>query len=167
MSKRRRNLKETTRKKLSILFPVIVAVLIVYWFLWGSIGAPRESDYMHEVIDNAMGFYIDSPINKYYIDVIPYEDLSYRYRKVISEETYKNADTPEEIHSIYQRIMEQNKKLKINEKKHLSTDGYRQGTAYEVLLVNGTNYVYCHDIVIALNPITFQPYIYKWRINEE
>ncbi len=151
-------------KAYSIVLGMLVTA-IIYWILWGTVGAPRESQYMQKIINNAMPFFfINSSTDKYYSEIIPYDDLSYRYRSVISKEDYESADTDGEIYELYRNILKTGKK--ITPGNHPSTKGFRQGTAYEMLVVEGTKYRICHDIVIALNPFTFRPYIYKWEIKQ-
>ena len=155
--------EKAKQTKIYIVMLGIMAIAIIYWFLWGTIGASRESEYIQEIIHNAMPFCsIDLPTDKYYSEIIPYDELSYRYRNVISKEEYESADTDEEIYSLYQKIIKAGDK--ISAEKRLSTSGYRQGTAYEMIIIGETKYMCCHDIVIALNPFTLRPYIYKWEM---
>lgn len=116
--------------------------------------------YVNEFITNA----VDNTIQEkgYYLELIPYDDLSLVYKIAIDEDDFISVDNDESCLEIYNIIIQHTPSQKSS--SFYSTFGMKKGECYEELIIDNVRYRVTHNIDVKTNYFTFKPYISKWII---
>lgn len=151
--------------KRKIITGIVIVLLIefVHLLLYINYGLNKSALYVDEFITNAVGYTIQE--KGYYLELIPYDDLSLAYRIVIDEDDFISADTDESCLEIYNIIIQHTSSQKSS--SFYSTFGMKKGECYEELIVDDVRYSVTHNIDVKTNYFTFKPYISKWMITIE
>ncbi len=146
------------RRKCSIVW-VVLLVVVVYSFFYVH-NLDKASEYLEAFLDKSFSLSVTK--DGYYLDIIPYEDLSSKYRSAVSEEEFTGADTDEECMALYEKI----RKMTWSERNtsFFTTKGMKKGGYSEILIVDDITYRVNHDIDVRIGYFTFEPYISKWVI---
>lgn len=146
------------RRKCSIVW-VVLLVVVVYSFFYVH-NLDKASEYLEAFLDKSFSLSVTK--DGYYLDIIPYEDLSSKYRSAVSEEEFTGADTDEECMALYEKI----RKTTWSERNtsFFTTKGMKKGGYSEILIVDDITYRVNHDIDVRIGYFTFEPYISKWVI---
>ena len=149
------------RRKCSIVW-VVLLVVVVYSFFYVH-NLDKASEYLEAFLDKSFSLSVTK--DGYYLDIIPYEDLSSKYRSAVSGEEFTKADTDEECMALYEKI----RKTTWNERNtsFFTTKGMKKGGYSEILIVDDITYRVEHDIDVRIGCFTFEPYISKWIITIE
>lgn len=151
--------------KCKIITGVVIALLIefVHLLLYINYGLNKSAIYIDEFAKNAVGYTIQK--KGYYLELIPYDDLSLAYKIAIDEDDFISVDNDESCLEIYNIIIKHTPSQKSS--SFYSTIGMRKGECYEELIVNNVRYSVTHNIDVETNYFTFKPYISKWMITVE
>lgn len=155
-------MKKHKRKIIIGIFAVLIFEFI-HLFIFINYELNRSGIYVDKFINNASAYSISE--KGYYLDLIPYDDLSLIYKISIDEEDFINANTDEKCFEIYNKIIEHTSSQKSS--SFFTTYGMKKGTYYERLTVNGIKYSVEHNIDVRTNYFTLKPYISKWLITIE
>lgn len=149
------------RRKKKVKFGILIFLLVVavYSFFYVH-NLDKASEYLEDFMDKS--FSLLGTKDGHYLDIIPYEELSLKYRSAVSEEEFTGADTDEERMALYEKI----RKMTWVEKNtsFFTTKGMKKGGYSEVLIVDDVTYRVNHDIDVRIGYFTFEPYISKWVI---
>lgn len=148
---------------MSKIFIFFVAIELIHLFLYINIGLKKSSRYIEEFIDKSINLAISG--QDYYIQLIPYDDLSIIYKMGISKNDFVNINSDKQCLEIYSII--DNLTFNSQSTSFYSTSGLKMGTYYEGLIVDDIKYSIKHDIDVKTNYFTFKPYISKWIITIE
>lgn len=164
------------KKNKKIFVKILIAmglIEIIHFIVYISISYGRIETYFYEFIEksfslmvaNQNSFSLTATNHGYYLDIIPYDDLSIIYKRVITEEEFASADNDKKRMEIYNKVIRATlfKKSTAN----YTTIGYKKGGYYEYLVVDGIRYKVEHEVDIKTNYFTFKPYISKWMITIE
>lgn len=151
-------MKRHKRKaKIGIL---IFGLIVVVYPLFYVHNLDKASGYLEDFMDKSLCLSVTK--DGYYLDIIPYKDLSLKYRAVISEEEFAGADMDEESMALYEKIR---KATWIDRNtSFFTTKGMKKGGYSEILFVDGVTYRVEHDIDVRIGWFTFDPYISRWVI---
>lgn len=149
------------RRKKKVKFGILIFLLIVavYSFFYVH-NLDRASEYLEAFMDKSLSLTVTK--DGYYLDIIPYGDLSLKYSLAVPEKEFAGADTDEERMALYEKI----RKTTRGEKNtsFFTTKGMKKGGYSEVLIVDDVTYRVNHDIDVRIGYFTFEPYISKWVI---
>lgn len=155
------------RRLLLIFLVVICAIEAVHFILYLHFGLAKAQDYRDDFILYGMDILSLENGERHYVEFIPYDDLSLRYKNTVSKDIFQNATTDEQCLLIYNKIISSTGNPSNTSFFECTTHGMQMGTGCETLLVDGKNYHIKHDINIKTNYFTFKPYISKWMISIE
>lgn len=147
------------KKKVKIGILIFLLIVAVYSLFYVH-NLDKASEYLEDFMDKSLSLSVTK--DGCYLDIIPYGDLSLKYRVVISEEEFAGADTDEKRMVLYEEI----RKATWVEKNtsFFTTKGMKKGGYSEVLIVDDVVYRVEHDIDVRIGCFTFEPYISKWII---
>lgn len=152
------------RRKKKVKFGILIFLLVVavYSFFYVH-NLDKASVYLEAFMDKSFSLSVTK--DGYYLDIIPYEELSSKYRSAVSEEEFTGADTDEECMALYEKI----RKATWSERNtsFFTTKGMKKGSYSEILIVDDITYRVEHDIDVRIGCFTFEPYISKWIITIE
>lgn len=148
--------------KRKIITGIVIVLLIefVHLLLYINYGLNKSALYVNEFITNA----VDNTIQEkgYYLELIPYDDLSLVYKIAIDEDDFISVDNDESCLEIYNIIIQHTPSQKSS--SFYSTFGMKKGECYEELIIDNVRYRVTHNIDVKTNYFTFKPYISKWII---
>ena len=159
--------KQALKRILIICLGVIFAIELVHFILYLHFGLAKAQDYRDDFILYGMDISGLENGERHYVEFIPYDDLSLRYKKTVSKDIFQNAATDEQCLLIYNKIISSTDNSSKTSFFECTTHGMQMGTGFETLMVDGKSYHIKHDISIKTNYFTFQPYISKWLISIE
>lgn len=151
------------KRKIITVIVVVLLIEFVHLFLYINYGLNKSATYIDEFAINAVGYTIQE--KGYYLQLIPYDDLSLVYKIAIDEDDFISVDDDESCLEIYNIIIEHTPSQKAS--SFYSTFSMKKGECYEELIVDDVRYSVTHNIDVKTNYFTFKPYISKWMITIE
>lgn len=151
------------KRKIMVFIVAVLIIEFIHLFVYINYGLNKSGIYIDKFIVNSIGYSIAQ--KGYYLDLIPYDDLSLIYKIIIDEEEFTAANTDEKCFKIYNKVIENTSSKKCS--SFFTTIGNKNGTYYESLTIDGIKYSVNHNIEVKTNYFTLKPYISKWIITIE
>lgn len=160
--------KAILKHRLLLIFLTVICVIeAIHFILYLHFGLARAQDYRDDFILYGMDIVGLEKGEHHYVEFIPYDDLSLRYKSSVSKDIFQNAATDEQYFLLYNNIISLTGSPSNTSFFECTTQDMQMGTGYEILTVDGKSYRIKHDINIKTNYFTFKPYISKWMISIE
>ena len=88
-------MKKYKRKIITVIFVVVLLIEFVHLFLYINYGLNKSATYIDEFAINAVGYTIQE--KGYFLQLIPYDDLSLVYKIAIDEDDFISVDDDESL----------------------------------------------------------------------
>ena len=156
--------------KIIVIIISVIAVIFGVFFLYANKTKTTEK-YMYSFAKNLFdSTYMNwnEPGNNSccVIELVDYDMLSDKYKRIVSKDEFTNANTDEQIFDIYRRISAANSD-QLSERNIIvsSTAGYDMASGTDGFIIDGKAYHITHDFDFKPRLFSDTPHISKWMID--
>ena len=160
-------MKKAIKWIIIVVSVIAAAILGLYCYVYET-GSTQEytNDFRRIVFDST---YMNAPGNNEMcvIEIVDYNMLAAKYRRIVSEEEFESAKTEDQIFDIYRRIAAENNN-QISEAAIdmfvSTTYGYKMAEGMDCFIIGSQAYRVYHYFDFKPQLFSDKPYISKWMI---